>query len=517
MAATPKSEPERRRALRRGQARLMVAVDDLMDLLIGGPLLSLSLSLSALATEVHRSRQCSAATGESEEELARPLASPRRGSGRDEDQDEHSFTLLKLEGSIGFPPLAVGEKLLLEGHGLRCNCSVYSLPETRVEKLKTKEEDGLSEEKSDQKEDEGVLVAVQDCQIRPCSACASLELPMPDPLLPDGLKDKTVRFCRLGLQNIEVTEARVTEVEGRRPSLSIVRLDIRAASPPAFCSGELLVLESLDGLRHWEANMRSDDQWAAYGRSDLDAKFYDSGNSNRSISVHVRTAEANSDHGLLLQKSMMIVVKHLPDSSYPLTDNAKGAALRKAGKATVSETHIAKTKIKIGIDGFGSTGRAMARIALESKDVELVVVNDSAITMDQMTCMFRDTHECGQWLSNFKIKDEDPNILMFGDKEVAILRIKYGNHVVIIMFNIVYPREPDKIPWSKTRADYIVTACADESDADYYKAIGSVLPGWKGACEGMIFRVPAVDELPMDLAIELAEFKEYQLLSCSTK
>ncbi|KAF8675433.1 hypothetical protein HU200_047803 [Digitaria exilis] len=42
---------------------------------------------------------------------------------------------------------------------------------------------------------------------------------------------------------------------------------------------------------------------------------------------------------------------------------------------------------------------------------------------------------------------------MFGDKEVTILRIK----------------EPDKIPWSKTRADYIVTACADESDADYYK------------------------------------------------
>nr|CAB3493330.1 unnamed protein product [Digitaria exilis] len=78
--------------------------------------------------------------------------------------------------------------------------------------------------------------------------------------------------------------------------------------------------------------------------------------------------------------------------------------------------------------------------------------------MDQMACIFRDTHECGQWLSNFKIKDEDPNILMFGDKEVTILRIK----------------EPDKIPWSKTRADYIVTACADESDADYYKNTGFI-------------------------------------------
>lgn len=98
-------------------------------------------------------------------------------------------------------------------------------------------------------------------------------------------------FSRLGLQNIEVTEARVTEIEGRRPSLSIVRLDIRAASPPAFCLGELLVLESLDGMRQWEANMTSDDQWAAYGRSDLDAKFYDSGNWNCSISVHVRTVE----------------------------------------------------------------------------------------------------------------------------------------------------------------------------------------------------------------------------------
>ncbi|KAK8444222.1 hypothetical protein SEVIR_9G101133v4 [Setaria viridis] len=76
--------------------------------------------------------------------------------------------------------------------------------------------------------------------------------------------------------------------------------------------------------------------------------------------------------------------------------------------------------------------------------------------------MFRDRHEHGQWLSSdFKIKDEDPNKLMFGDKEVTIFRVKYGNHVhivvclklvpsqdVMLMFKIMYPREPGKIPWN---------------------------------------------------------------------
>ncbi|CAN6309462.1 unnamed protein product [Urochloa humidicola] len=407
-------------------------------------------------------------------------------------------------------------------------------------------------------ERDGISIGNEVQPVWPCSACASLELPMPIPLPQDGLKDKTVRFSRLGLQNVEVTEARVTEIERCRPSCSIVHLEIRA-SPPAFCMGDLLVLESLDGGRQWEADVRSV-QWEAYERSDPDSKFDDIHNGSRFISVYVRTAEVNSDPRLFQQKPMGILVKPVPDSTYHLTDSGRGSAMSKASKATVNETRIdaAKPKIKIGIHGYGSTGRAMARIALESKDVELVAINDPSITMDQMTCMFRDSHEHGQWLSSdFKIKDEDHNTLMFGDKEVTIFRV----------------RESHKIPWKEVGAEYIVEARADESSADYHKthtsnyvhyidtkdnvfknhlfplakilhdrfgeaedvacrapvlkiipqnqnaakAICEVLAHWNGHFNAMIFRVPSVDAPPVDMAIELAEYKGYRLIPCNTK
>lgn len=41
-------------------------------------------------------------------------------------------------------------------------------------------------------------------------------------------------------------------------------------------------------------------------------------------------------------------------------------------------------KIKIGINGFGRIGRLVARVALQSEDVELVAVNDPFITTEYM-------------------------------------------------------------------------------------------------------------------------------------
>nr|ACG33062.1 hypothetical protein [Zea mays] len=42
-------------------------------------------------------------------------------------------------------------------------------------------------------------------------------------------------------------------------------------------------------------------------------------------------------------------------------------------------------KIKIGINGFGRIGRLVARVALQSDDVELVAVNDPFISTDYMS------------------------------------------------------------------------------------------------------------------------------------
>ncbi|XP_062209423.1 uncharacterized protein LOC133911236 [Phragmites australis] len=441
-----------------------------------------------------------------------------------ERQEEESLTLVELQSGKLMPPLSVGEALLMEGHGLRCDCSVdaiLDLPQERVL----------------------INVRALDCQVRPCNACGSLGLQIP--IFSEGLVGKTMRFSRLGPQN--VTEAVIKEVERRNSSLSIVHLEA-LATPIPFCLGDLLVLESLDGQHQREADV------GFCG----DSIFFENYNEQRSlessVSVYVRDEQANRGPKLLPQTCMGIFVD--PVRISPSTDNGRGTASQR--RATVDE---AKRKIKIGINGYGSIGRAMARVALESQDVELVAINEPSITMDQMTCMFRDMdgHD-GQWFrSDFKMKNS--NTLMFGEKEVTIFTIEDIN----------------TIPWNEVGAEYIVAARVDMSDADYYKArtskynhcidvssnfntfrnclcplaeilrgrfgtvedvrttwrapvlhiiprnnnaakaIGEVLPYWKGMPSGLIFQVPTVDASPVDITIEVDAFKEYGLMLINTK
>ncbi|XP_044430990.1 uncharacterized protein [Triticum aestivum] len=49
------------------------------------------------------------------------------------------------------------------------------------------------------------------------------------------------------------------------------------------------------------------------------------------------------------------------------------------------------------LHGFGQIGRLVARVALESTDVELVAVNDPFITTDYMTYIFKYDTVNGQW------------------------------------------------------------------------------------------------------------------------
>ncbi|THG22141.1 hypothetical protein TEA_020857 [Camellia sinensis var. sinensis] len=91
-------------------------------------------------------------------------------------------------------------------------------------------------------------------------------------------------------------------------------------------------------------------------------------------------------------------------------------------------------KIKIGINRFRRIGRLVARVALQSDDVELVAVNDPFITTDYMN----------------ELKVKDSKTLLFGDKPVAV----FGS------------RNPEEVLWGEVGAEYVVESMGVFTDKD---------------------------------------------------
>ncbi|KAG6493315.1 hypothetical protein ZIOFF_048297 [Zingiber officinale] len=105
-------------------------------------------------------------------------------------------------------------------------------------------------------------------------------------------------------------------------------------------------------------------------------------------------------------------------------------------------------KIKIDINGFGRIGRLVARVTLQSEDVELIAVNDPFITTDYMTYMFKYDTVHGQW-KHHEIKVKDSKTLLLGEKEVTVCI-----------------RNPEEIPWGETGADFVVESTGVFTDKD---------------------------------------------------
>nr|UYI36889.1 glyceraldehyde 3-phosphate dehydrogenase [Allium sativum] len=127
-------------------------------------------------------------------------------------------------------------------------------------------------------------------------------------------------------------------------------------------------------------------------------------------------------------------------------------------------------KIKVGINGFGRIGRLVARVILQSEDVELVAVNDPFITTDYMTYMFKYDTVHGQW-KHHEIKVKDSKTLLFGDKPVAVFGCK----------------NPEEIPWGEAGADYVVESTGVFTDKD--KAAAHL----KGGAKKVIISAPSAN------------------------
>ncbi|XP_020245708.1 glyceraldehyde-3-phosphate dehydrogenase 3, cytosolic-like isoform X1 [Asparagus officinalis] len=131
---------------------------------------------------------------------------------------------------------------------------------------------------------------------------------------------------------------------------------------------------------------------------------------------------------------------------------------------------MAGGKIKVGINGFGRIGRLVARVILQSEDVELVAVNDPFITTDYMTYMFKYDSVHGQW-KHHDIKVKDSNTLLFGEKQVAVFGC----------------RNPEEIPWGKAGADFVVESTGVFTDKD--KAAAHL----KGGAKKVVISAPSKD------------------------
>ncbi|KAL0555928.1 hypothetical protein IC582_004431 [Cucumis melo] len=141
-------------------------------------------------------------------------------------------------------------------------------------------------------------------------------------------------------------------------------------------------------------------------------------------------------------------------------------------------------KVKIGINGFGRIGRLVARVALQSEDIELVAVNDPFITTDYMTYMFKYDSVHGQW-KHHDIKVKDSKTLLFGEKSVTV----FGT------------RNPEEIPWGEVGADYVVESTGVFTDKD--KAAAHL----KGGAKKVIISAPSKDAPMFVVGVNEKEYK----------
>ncbi|KAK2969793.1 hypothetical protein RJ640_028073 [Escallonia rubra] len=134
-------------------------------------------------------------------------------------------------------------------------------------------------------------------------------------------------------------------------------------------------------------------------------------------------------------------------------------------------------KIKIGINGFGRIGRLVARVALQSDDIELVAVNDPFITTDYMV-----------FFGVTRLNESLVLILAQGQGLHRVVGILSNVIVLIIPFEaLCYSWNPEEIPWGEAGADFVVESTGVFTDKD--KAAAHL----KGGAKKVVISAPSKD------------------------
>ncbi len=126
-------------------------------------------------------------------------------------------------------------------------------------------------------------------------------------------------------------------------------------------------------------------------------------------------------------------------------------------------------KIKVGLNGFGRIGRAIARIASEKDFFELVAINTSKTTPAQLAYSLK--YDSTYRTFNKPVKKVEDGISLSGR--------------FIKAYNI---RNPEEIPWEETGAEVIIDCTG------VFKTREDLKKHLRGTVKKVILTVPAKDE-----------------------
>ena len=93
--------------------------------------------------------------------------------------------------------------------------------------------------------------------------------------------------------------------------------------------------------------------------------------------------------------------------------------------------------VKVGINGFGRIGRLVLRASLTRDDIQVVAINDPAISVDYMVYMMK--YDSAQGRFQGEVCEKDGKLVVNGN-EITVYALM----------------DPAEIPWKDTGAEYIV-------------------------------------------------------------
>ena len=138
--------------------------------------------------------------------------------------------------------------------------------------------------------------------------------------------------------------------------------------------------------------------------------------------------------------------------------------------------------VKIGINGFGRIGRLVTRAATSAKSIQVVAINDPFIDLNYMVYMFKYDSTHGTFKGRVEIK---------GDKLIV-------DNFEIFVAN---EREPNKIPWSKYGADYVVESTG------VFTTIEKASAHLQGGAKHVIISAPSADAPMFVMGVNEDQYK----------